>query len=365
MQLIKHHVLFLILQLVGWSYALSQTPPDSLYIKGLLHLHKNLSAELQWVSTHLHEEEKLHAHTTWARYLDKPHPSVAALEVYFQQAAHEFGVPAELLKAIAQLENNWTQIGPSIDQGWGMMHLVQNNYCNTLQEAALLLRLPQQVLQDDAQQNIRGAAALLKKYYRKQGKGSFVKDAPHTTDWHRWWQAAKTFSGLFTDELRTVQANRYFSVIKDGARSTTLWGEVVSLPRHKHIPAKFTEEVSNAAGAPRSADYGPAITSFTTCNFSSTRNHTIDTYVNHWIGTGTAAGAVSWFQNCNAQASAHFVVNNSGSIYQVVPVASTAWHCGASGYPYNNGRSIGVEHEATVANPGLWNSTAMLQASAK
>nr|MBP7389704.1 N-acetylmuramoyl-L-alanine amidase [Chitinophagales bacterium] len=336
----------------------AQAVTDSLYKNGQLFLHKNLSAELQLVSPHLHEEEQLHAHTTWAYYLDRPHPSVEVLKVYFNNAAQEFGVPVELLQAIGYVENNWTQIGPSIDKGWGIMHLVQNNYCNTLNEAASLLHLPEQTLRDDAQQNIRGAAALLKKY--KGTEPDFAKN-----QLQNWYVAAKVFSGLLSYELRTLQANRYFSVIKDGARSTTLWGEQIILPKVPVLQLSFLEETSESSGSSRSADYGPAISSFTSCNYSNTRNHAIDTYVNHWIGTGTAAGAVSWFQNCNAQASAHFVINNSGSIYQVVPVASTAWHCGASGYPYNNGRSIGVEHEATVANPGLWNSTAMLQASAE
>lgn len=334
----------------------AQAVTDSLYKNGQLFLHKNLSDELQLVSPHLHEEEKLHAHTTWAYYLDRPHPSVEVLKVYFNNAAQEFGVPVELLQAIGYVENNWTQIGPSIDKGWGIMHLVQNNYCNTLNEAASLLHLPEQTLRDDAQQNIRGAAALLKKY--KGTEPDFAKN-----QLQNWYVAAKVFSGLLSYELRTLQANRYFSVIKDGARSTTLWGEQIILPKVPVLQLSFLEETSESSGSSRSADYGPAISSFTSCNYSNTRNHAIDTYVNHWIGTGTAAGAVSWFQNCNAQVSAHFVINNSGSIYQIVPVASTAWHCGASGYPYNNGRSIGVEHEATVANPGLWNSTAMLQAS--
>ncbi|MBK7147610.1 MAG: N-acetylmuramoyl-L-alanine amidase [Bacteroidetes bacterium] len=354
--------------------ALAFATPDSLYIKGHLHLQKNLAAKLNLVAQHLPEEEQHHAHHEWAHYLNQPHPSVATLEQYFNESAQEFKVPVQLLKAIGQVENNWTQIGPSIDKGWGIMHLVQNNYCNTLREAAKLLHVPEQTLKDDARQNIRGAAALLREYYRQATKNKtskpIFKPAVSQVSFgeglgERWYAATKKFSGLLTEELQTIQANRYFSVITDGAHSTTLWGEEIVLPKNPVLSLPFSENETDAAGGSRSGDYGPAISSFTSCNYSSTRNHTIDTYVNHWIGTGTAAGAVSWFQNCNAQASAHFVINNSGTIYQVVPVSSTAWHCGAAGYPYNNGRSIGVEHEATVANPGLWNSTAMLQASAE
>lgn len=342
--------------------AAAQTKVDSFYVNGNLFLKKDLTAELNIVSNHIDHNEQGHSHELWGYYLNRAHPSVTTVNKYMQQAAAEFNVPVELLKAIGYVENNWTQMGPSIDKGWGIMHLVQNSYCNTLGEAAQLLGLPEQTLKDDAEQNIRGAAALLKKYAETKKGGKL--------SWYNWYVAAQRFSGLISKELRIVQANRYFGVMKDGVVSTTLWGEQVSIQKNKSLDLSFivSPQSFNAPGesdGSRSADYGPAVSSFTTCNYSSGRNHSIDTWVNHWIGTGTAAGAVSWFQNCSASASAHFVTSNNGTIYQVVPVANTAWHCGASGYPYNNSRSIGEEHEATVSNPGLWNSTAMLQASAQ
>lgn len=345
--------------------ATAQNHIDTLNVNGNTFLLKNMSGELNHVAEHIHDEQaQAHHHEQWAYYLSKAHPSVNTLNTYFWQAANEYNVPVDLLRVIAQVENNWTQIGPSIDQGWGMMHLVQNNYCNTLHEAALLLNVSDIQLKEDAQLNIRGAAALLRRYAEDANANpSRIED---------WYPHIKKLSALISDQLQTVQADRYYSVLNDGIRSTTLWGETVLLPKranidfnyiNQHYKSAATNEANNDDS--RSSDYAPAVNSFTTCNFSSGRNHSIDTYVNHWIGTGTAAGAVSWFQNCSADASAHFIVANNGTIYQSVAVANTAWHCGASGYPYNNGRSIGVEHEATVANPGLWNSTAMLQASAQ
>lgn len=340
-----------------------QFETDSLYKGQLLFLRKDLSAELNIVANHIDHAEQAHHHELWADYLNRYHPSVATVRHYMRQAANEFKVPVDLLEAIAQVENNFTQIGPSIDRGWGMMHLVQNNYCNTLGEAAQLLGVSEQELKDDARQNIRGAAALLRKYF---GNSKNTKAGIE-----EWFPAAKRYSGLMSESLRTIQAERYYTVIKDGIVSSTLWGETIRIPRSKklnmaYIRSTFLGDNSSDEGdGSRTSDYGPAVSAFTTCNYSSTRNHVIDTWVNHWIGTGTAAGAVSWFQNCSASASAHFVTANNGTIYQVVPVAATAWHCGASGYPYNNGRSIGQEHEATVSNPGLWNSAAMLQASAQ
>ena len=100
----------------------------------------------------------------------------------------------------------------------------------------------------------------------------------------------------------------------------------------------------------------------TPCNFTTNRIHSIDTWVNHWIGYGTYLGAISRFHDCTQEVSAQFVIKNNGEITQVVLVANTAWHCGVEGQPYNNSRSIGVEHEATVANPSMWYSEAMLNA---
>lgn len=345
------------------SLVQGQSKMDTLYKGHQLFLRKDLSAELNIVASHIDHAEQAHHHELWAGYLNRYHPSVATVRDYMRQAASEFKVPVDLLEAIAQVENNFTQIGPSIDKGWGMMHLVQNDYCNTLGEAAQLLGVSEQVLKDDARQNIRGAAALLRKYFgsNKNTKAGIEE----------WFPATKRFSGLISESLRTIQAERYYTVMKDGVVSGTLWGETIRIPRSKklnmaYIRSTFLEYNSIDGGdGSRTSDYSPAVSAFTTCNYSSTRNHAIDTWVNHWIGTGTAAGAVSWFQNCSASASAHFVTANNGTIYQVVPIAATAWHCGASGYPYNNGRSIGQEHEATVSNPGLWNSAAMLQASAQ
>lgn len=285
----------------------------------------------------------------WRDYLARPHPDLATTRGYFAAAAREFGVPQALLEAIGQVESNWAQLGPSIDRGWGIMHLVDNHYANTLVEAARLLGLEPQTLKDEAEENIRGAAALLADFGRESGAGESMAS---------WFDAAARLSGLGDEALRGMQAHRYFSVLREGSRSPTLWGETLILPAHPQltVPAQPSRR--------RSQDYPPAIEYLTPCNHQDGRNHVIDTWVNHWIGVGTYAGAISWFHNCDAMVSAHFVIRCvDGEITQIVRTADTAWHCGAYGYPYNNSRSIGVEHEATLSNPENWQSEPMLQAS--
>lgn len=327
------------------------------------------------------ETSEPHAHASHsqelAEYLSQPHPSVSTIRSFFSMAAQEFNVPVQILEAIGQVENNWTQVGPSIDHGWGVMHLVQNGYCNTLSDAATLLGLSEIELKNNALQNIRGAAALLDVYATEQGI--------NRNNASEWFQPMAMFSGLINEKLRHLQAKEYYKVLHNGVESYTLWGEVISINGDVHvsIPVVNVEDLSSSevSGDIRSSDYGPALTDWAaSCNYGTGRNHSIDTWVNHWAD-GTYYGTISWFQTCPGSgagqrgydnngnligaSSAHFVINNTnGEITQMVGVSNTAWHCGASGQAYNNGRSIGVEHAVQSSNPSQWNSTSMLNASA-
>ena len=137
----------------------------------------------------------------------------------FRDAAAEFRVPQVLLEAIGYVENNWIQVGPSMDKGWGVMHLVENDYCDTLGEAAALLKADKRELKEDPRQNIRGAAALLSSY------SAGVSTAPI----ENWFRPAARFSGLISRELRNKQAYAYFSVINEGVRETNPFGETVEI----------------------------------------------------------------------------------------------------------------------------------------
>src|SRR5262245_63862060 len=66
------------------------------------------------------------------------------LKTAFQDAAKQSEVPWELLAAIAYAETHFVDHGgkPSQDGGYGLMHLVENPYTNTLEEAAKLTGIP-------------------------------------------------------------------------------------------------------------------------------------------------------------------------------------------------------------------------------
>ncbi|RTQ47817.1 hypothetical protein EJV47_18025 [Hymenobacter gummosus] len=107
-----------------------------------------------------------------------------------------------------------------------------------------------------------------------------------------------------------------------------------------------------------SADYGPALTNMTTCNYSSRSGVAVTHYAIHTV-QGTYAGCISWFKNCSASVSAHYVVRSSdGQVTQMVAESNKAWHIGSEN-PY----TIGTEHEGYV-DDASWYTTAMYSSSA-
>ncbi len=109
----------------------------------------------------------------------------------------------------------------------------------------------------------------------------------------------------------------------------------------------------------QSPDYGPAIWNpAASCNYTTGRTMPISAVTIHDT-EGSYAGAISWFQNCNAQVSAHYVIRSSdGQITQMVLESNKAWHVGTE-----NGYTIGIEHEGYQSQQG-WYTTAMYTASA-
>lgn len=108
----------------------------------------------------------------------------------------------------------------------------------------------------------------------------------------------------------------------------------------------------------KSADYGPALwNAAAACNYSSRNGTAISAVTVHTV-QGTYAGCISWFQNCNASVSCHYVMRSSdGQVTQQVLESDKAWHVGS-----NNPYTVGIEHEGYVNNPA-WYTTAMYNSS--
>ncbi|MBU6448188.1 MAG: N-acetylmuramoyl-L-alanine amidase [Rhodospirillales bacterium] len=77
----------------------------------------------------------------------------------------------------------------------------------------------------------------------------------------------------------------------------------------------------------------------------------ISTLVMHYTGMPTARSAIDLLKSPQAKVSAHYVVDEDGTIYNLVPESRRAWHAGISywrGRRMLNDTSIGIE----IVNPG-------------
>jgi N-acetyl-anhydromuramyl-L-alanine amidase AmpD len=76
---------------------------------------------------------------------------------------------------------------------------------------------------------------------------------------------------------------------------------------------------------------------------------------------GTYSGAIAWFRNPRARASANFVVGRDGRITEMVAPWNVAWHAGNA---WVNAHSLGIEHEGFAGIPWLY-TDAEYRASAR
>lgn len=86
-------------------------------------------------------------------------------------------------------------------------------------------------------------------------------------------------------------------------------------------------------------------------NYDSRDGQEIDMLVLHYTGMPSAQDALNRLCDPEAKVSAHYVVDEDGSTYQLVDESMRAWHAGVSywrGHTNINQRSIGIE----IVNPG-------------
>jgi len=93
------------------------------------------------------------------------------------------------------------------------------------------------------------------------------------------------------------------------------------------------------------------ITELPSPNFDSREGHAVDMLILHYTGMKTAQEALGRMQSPEAKVSAHYMVDEDGSLYRLVEEDRRAWHAGLSswrGESNINQRSIGIE----IQNPG-------------
>ncbi len=86
-------------------------------------------------------------------------------------------------------------------------------------------------------------------------------------------------------------------------------------------------------------------------NFEPRRSEVIDMLVLHYTGMRSGEEALARLCDADAKVSAHYLVEEDGRVFALVPDGMRAWHAGASSWRGEtdvNSRSIGVE----IVNPG-------------
>ncbi|PTL84625.1 N-acetylmuramoyl-L-alanine amidase [Vitiosangium sp. GDMCC 1.1324] len=271
------------------------------------------------------------------------------LDSAFAQAAAEFKVPADLLKAIAYTETRWEMVkGEQEFEGmpaaYGLMALRGAN----VTEAARLAGVSEEAVRTEPLANIRGAAALLSSYADELKVDRAELGA--------WAPAAAKLSGITNSEAQAQYIhNQVYDVLRKGAVASTPGGAVAVSLMPTKVQAQFASPSVHAMAA--GPDYAASVWRASP-NYGSRPSGTdIQLIVIHTC-EGSYSSCWSWLTNTAAQASAHYVVNESGSeISQLVAEANRAWHVAASYDCSLNGNvmcglntvsvnhfSVGIEH---------------------
>ncbi|MET8970622.1 N-acetylmuramoyl-L-alanine amidase [Streptomyces hydrogenans] len=332
----------------------------------------------------------------------------ASLQEQFAAAAEEFDVPQSVLMAVSYRQTRWESHDgqPSVTGDYNVMgltkvdpedledsdehieHLVNGtgdpSLDKKIDKKALLAPLPKQdvdtddpklhtldkaadlidsstdAVQNDPNASIRAGAALLADYQKQAG--AELSEEPGD-----WYPAVARYSQSSDRKGADQFAKRVFESIRTGETEITTDGEQVVLAADPKVePVKPTNVPLAAAFAATTATT-PECPSNLVCTYDSAAyvedlgNYNIATRVPYGDGPfdvrqivihdveGTLAGAVSTFKDPKRWASAHYIVDATGKVTQMVETKNEAFHAGNKTV---NMHSIGVEHEGYAIKGG-------------
>jgi hypothetical protein len=311
------------------------------------------------------------------------HVSAApTLEEAFTSAAQEFGVPAPLLKALCYMEGRLSNHGgsPSIDNGYGCMHLVSNRNAHTLEQAAQALRISETQLKQDIITNIRGGALILREYALQR---SPTRTLPLTLP--TWYDAIAAYSNATTRHNALMYADGVYRVLNSGFSIQAENGEIITLApqavkpeRTQALSIRGTSALPAGCVDDGKVDYPDAINcivdpKYFDCNrvpddapctyegAQRPREYSISQVVIHNIEGSTQDG-LNVFHNVNSNVSMHYIVDTDGTVYQLLHDEDIAYHAGNY---WNNQHTIGIEHAGYAATGWQWYNATQYLASAK
>ena len=274
----------------------------------------------------------------------------------FADAASTYDVPRDVLASLAYTETRFVHHdGPSQDNGFGLMHLESNVDNNNLKRAAGLTDHSVDDLKSNEAANVEGAAAVLRQIADRSGLSGSER-----AKLSNWYVPVAKYARGQTKYGAKLEADAVFDNLRSGFTHKAE-GERITVDTHRVQPNRGAYQglrVADGVGT-QSDDYPDALwVPASSSNYSSGRSSAIDTVVVH-VTQGSYAGSISWFQNPEAQVSAHYVIRSSdGEITQMVRESDTAWHARDA-----NGHSVGIEHEGYVDDPA-WFTDVMYRSSA-
>ncbi|MEE4545375.1 peptidoglycan recognition family protein [Streptomyces sp. V4-01] len=341
--------------------------------------------------------------------------TASPLQQAFDAAAQQYRVPQSVLLGVSYMESRWDahQGVPSVTGGYGPMHLTDARAAleqfpqqglgdggddgrgddsrplithqtaqapdvaalpadlTTLDRAAALTGRSADALREDPAVNVEGGAALLADTQKSLGE-------PLSSDPADWYAAVARYSGADDRATAASFADDVFDVLKQGQTRTTDSGQRIVLAADPSlVPATGQAQrvglpAANAAGtecppglgcewvpAPYQdiggGDYG---------NYDKAdrpASQKIDTIVIHDT-EGYWDTAMQLVQDPTYLAWHYTVRSSDGHVAQHVKTQDVGWHAGNW---YTNAKSIGIEHEGFLIDPGTWYTEAMYRSSAR
>jgi hypothetical protein len=266
-----------------------------------------------------------------------------ALDREFAAAADEFGVPADLMKAVSYVETRWEMVaGEEEHDGLAPASGVMALRGDALARGAELAGVDPRLVATDRIENIRAGAALMAELAAEQ--------AIEVDELAAWAPVVAALSGIEEWEGQAEQVHRVYAILREGIAAGELAASIEAVDVTPDFPVP-------AQGEPRAAVDFPGAIWRPSPNYNSRNGAAVAVIVIHTC-EGSYTSCWSWLRNTAAGASAHYVVSESGNeVSQLVTEANRAWHvaasydcsrvnghdCARNGVSVNN-FSVGIEH---------------------
>ena len=282
----------------------------------------------------------------------------------FESAAHQFGVPADLVKAVSYVETRWHMVVGAEEHegrpaGAGLFALWGEN----LTAGAAAAGLDTESARLRLTPNIMAATARLADIAADLGVSGDNLLA--------WSPVLEVYAQSDDQEVREAYANDVFDVLALGAEYIAEDGSTVAkIPPHPEVGAPHSGTPRAAGGNYPGAIWRPSP------NKSSRGGSSVNLVIIHTC-EGAYAGCWGWLKNSASGVSAHYVVKENGSeITQLVNESEKAWHIAATYKPSLNGGtlsnksgvstnnfSVGIEHAGFASQTSF--QSGQIEASAK